>query len=142
MRVTVAAVVLALSSAGAVAAQARDGRAPPDDPQWAERVEEARKFAAQRHGHVGFAVADEDGELHGHNAGAHFESASVVKVMLMVAYLRERRNHGLDDHDRNLLGPMIKRSDNGAANTVYAEVGLGRAARAGARRRHEGLQRQ
>jgi beta-lactamase class A len=124
-RVAAAVAVLALTSSAAVAAQARDGRAPPDDPQWAERVEAARKFAVQRRGHVGFAVVDEQGELHGHNAGAHFESASVVKVMLMVAYLRQARNRGLDDHDRSLLAPMIKRSANAPASTIYLDVGPG-----------------
>ena len=68
---------------------------------------------------------DEEGALHGHDAGAHFESASVVKVMLMVAYLREARNRGLDDHDRNLLAPMIKRSANDPASTIYLDVGAG-----------------
>ena len=126
LRVAAAAVVLGLSSAGAVAAQASsDALAPPADPQWAERVEAARKFAAERRGHVGFAVVDEEGGPHGHNAGAHFESASVVKVMLMVAYLRQARNRGLDDHDRNLLAPMIKRSANGPASEIFAEVGAG-----------------
>ena len=125
-RAGVAAVFLALSSAGAVAAQARQGGQPPDaDPQWAERVEAAKRFAAGRRGRVGFAVVDEQGALHGHNAGAHFESASVVKVMLMVAYLRDARNRALDDHDRNLLAPMIKRSANDPASTIYLDVGAG-----------------
>jgi hypothetical protein len=127
LRAVAALAVLAVSSSAAVAAQAspQGAEAPASDQQWAERVESARKFAAERRGHVGFAIVDEDGELHGHNAGAHFESASVVKVMLMVAYLRQARNRGLDDHDRNLLAPMIKHSANGPASEIYLQVGAG-----------------
>lgn len=126
LRVVAAVAILGLSSGTAVVAQASSAaRHAPADPQWAERVEAARKFAAQRRGHVGFAIVDEDGALHGHDAGAHFESASVVKVMLMVAYLREARNRGLDDHDRNLLAPMIKHSANGPASAIYLQVGAG-----------------
>jgi hypothetical protein len=88
-------------------------------------VEAAKRFAAGRRGKVGFAVVDEQGALHGHDAGAHFESASVVKVMLMTAYLRRARHRGLDDHDRNLLAPMIKHSANGPASTIYLDVGAG-----------------
>jgi beta-lactamase class A len=126
-RVAVAVALLLLSTAAAVAAKPpRQGEGPPvSDPQWAERVEEAKKFAAGRRGHVGFAVVDEGGQLHGHNAGTHFESASVVKVMLMVAYLRETRNRKVDDHDRNLLAPMIKHSANGPASQIYLKVGPG-----------------
>jgi beta-lactamase class A len=118
--------MLALTSAAGPAAgvPAQDD-APPADPQWAERIEDARKFAAGRRGHVGFAVVDEEGNLHGHNAAAHFESASVVKVMLMVAYLRDARNRSLSDHDRNLLAPMIKHSANAPASEIYLEVGAG-----------------
>jgi len=123
----VAVALLLLSTAAAVAAKPpRLGEGPPaSDTQWAERVEAARKFAADRRGHVGFAILDEEGGLRGHNAGAHFESASVVKVMLMVAYLRRARNRGLDDHDRSLLAPMIKHSANGPASTIYLQVGAG-----------------
>ena len=118
--------MLTLTSAAALAAGApAQDDAPAADPQWAERVENARRFAAGRRGHVGFAVVDEEGSLHGHNAAAHFESASVVKVMLMVAYLREARNRPLTDNDRNLLAPMIKRSANAPASEIYLKVGAG-----------------
>jgi beta-lactamase class A len=118
--------MLCLLAVTAVAAERSSGRAaPPENPEWAERVEDARQFAASRRGDVGFAVVDEHGELHGHNAAGHFESASVVKVMLMVAYLREARNRGLDDHDRNLLAPMIKRSANAPASEIFLQVGAG-----------------
>jgi beta-lactamase class A len=110
-------------AAGSAAPAGADRQSEPADPQWAERVEEAQKYAAGRQGHVGFAVVDEYARLHGHNAAGHFESASVVKVMLMVAYLRDARNRGLDDRDRHLLAPMIKRSANAPASEIYLQVG-------------------
>jgi hypothetical protein len=126
LRVAGAVAVLGLASAASITAQASgDAQPPPSDPQWAERVEAAKRLAADRRGKVGFALVDEQGELHSHNAGAHFESASVVKVMLMVAYLREARNRGLNDHDRNLLAPMIKRSANAPASQIFLDVGAG-----------------
>ena len=52
-------------------------------------------------------------------------SASVIKAMLLVAYLREPavRDRPLRRPDRDLLGPMIRRSDNGAATRVRDIVG-------------------
>jgi hypothetical protein len=52
-------------------------------------------------------------------------SASVVKVMFMVALLREPgvRRDRLTDGERELLEPMIRRSDNQAATTIYERVG-------------------
>ena len=124
LRAAVALALLAVPAAAVVAAHASSGaRLAPTEVHWAERVNEAKRFAADRRGHVGFAVVDEEGRLHGHGAGAHFESASVVKVMLMVAYLRQARDRGLDDHDRNLLAPMIKRSANAPASEIYLQVG-------------------
>jgi hypothetical protein len=48
-----------------------------------------------------------------------------VKVMLMLAYLRQGavRDRDLDDADRKLLAPMIKRSANGPASTIFQRVG-------------------
>jgi hypothetical protein len=52
-------------------------------------------------------------------------SASVVKAMLLVAYLRQSdvRQRRLRRADRSLLGPMIRRSDNAAASQVCNIVG-------------------
>lgn len=131
MRIAIAAVTLALASAGAVVAQAGPRQPEPEPPPaghpWAKRVAAAKRFASYRRGDVGFAVVDEQGRLRGHHAGGRFESASVVKVMLMAAYLRQGsvRHRGLDDSDRSLLAPMIKRSANGPASTIYQRVGAG-----------------
>lgn len=134
LRLLTAVVVLALSSLGGVAAHA--DQAPPRQDAgeplagghpWAERVAAARRFASHRQGDVGFAVVDEQGTVRGYHLGARFESASVIKVMLMAAYLRQGsvRDRDLDDADRRLMGPMIKRSANGPASAIYQRVGAG-----------------
>lgn len=58
-------------------------------------------------------------------------SASVVKAMLLVAFLRQPdvRHRGLRAADRALLGPMIRRSDNSAASQVCNIVGTAGLAR-------------
>jgi beta-lactamase class A len=55
-----------------------------------------------------------------------YRSASVVKAMLLVAYLRrgDVRRRGLHARERALLDPMVRRSDNGAASAIHARVGL------------------
>ena len=52
-------------------------------------------------------------------------SASVVKVMFMVALLREPDVRGdvLSRSEKRLIGPMIKRSDNQSATAIYTRVG-------------------
>jgi hypothetical protein len=74
---------------------------------------------------VSIGVVDPDGRFHGYGANRRYDSASVVKVMLMVAYLRHGDNgdEPLTRSDRHLLGPMIKRSDNDAATTIRNIVG-------------------
>jgi hypothetical protein len=54
-----------------------------------------------------------------------FSSASVVKAMLLVGYLRRlsERGAGLDASSRARLYPMIHVSDNQAASAVFAVVG-------------------
>jgi hypothetical protein len=50
----------------------------------------------------------------------------VVKAMLLVAYLRREdvRGRPLRGGERALLDPMVRRSDNRAADAVHARVGL------------------
>ncbi len=52
-------------------------------------------------------------------------AASVLKAMLLVAYLREPavRDRALRPGDRGLLGPMVRWSDNAAATAVRNRVG-------------------
>ena len=88
-------------------------------------VAAARRYLEGRSGRTAFAVVDSAGRLSGLNVREHFRTASVVKVMMMIAYLQrlaaERR--GLEGADTALLYPMIHISDNEAASAVYAIVG-------------------
>jgi hypothetical protein len=85
----------------------------------------AARFLEGRAGRTSFAVVDSSGRLSGLRASEHFETASVVKVMMLVAFLQMRsaEHRGLSAADTALLGPMIHISDNEAASAVYSIVG-------------------
>ena len=78
-------------------------------------------WAARRAGRVAVAVVDSRGRVYGYHAGDGFVSASVVKAMLLVAYLRGHDTVGADM--RGVLERMIEQSDNDAADVVYGIVG-------------------
>jgi hypothetical protein len=108
-----------------LAAPAATPAAAPGEYPWAKRLKDAKEFAATRTGKVSIGIVDEDKHFHGHRANRRHNSASTVKVMLMVAYLRHgNQNHEpLTDHDKALLEPMIKRSDNSTATQIRNIVG-------------------
>jgi hypothetical protein len=85
----------------------------------------ASAFLAARAGRTAFAVIDSSGHLSGLHLREHFETASVIKVMMLVAFLQMRSAQGreLSSADRALLYPMIHISDNDAASAVYSIVG-------------------
>lgn len=118
-------VPLAGLAALAVPAAAGSAAAPPAEFPWGERLKDAKSFAAGRAGKVSIGIVDPDGRFHGYRANRQYNSASTVKVMLMVAYLRQGDNNDepLTSSDKRLLGPMIKRSDNRAATTIRDIVG-------------------
>jgi hypothetical protein len=78
---------------------------------------------------VAFAAIDERGRVSGFHLASTAPAASVFKVMLLVAYLRERGGRPLSRHDRALLTPMIRRSDSVAATEVRNIVGRARVER-------------
>ncbi|MGH3039737.1 MAG: serine hydrolase, partial [Gaiellaceae bacterium] len=75
-----------------------------------------------------FALLDGRGRIHGHRRAKDVPSASLLKAMALVSYLKLGfvRNRALRGSDRRLLGPMIRRSDNATAGTVLRRVGAGR----------------
>jgi hypothetical protein len=119
----------ALSGALLVSPPASTASATRASPQrgypWTRRVAAARHFAQHRIGTVSFAIVGEHGNLRGYKPRREFHSASVVKVMLMLSYLRRPsvRNRPLNAHDKSLLHPMITRSDNTTATEIYDIVG-------------------
>lgn len=131
MRRAAAALVL-LSLAVVAPAPASAQEAPPYP--WNDRAASAGQFAKARAGRVSWAVISPDGRVRGQDIHARHHSASVVKAMLLVAYL----NHGdvprrpLRSSDKALLRPMIVRSGNREATSVRNIVGnasLGKLAR-------------
>ena len=83
-------------------------------------------YASQRRGTIGFAVRTRSGSW-GWRQAVSYRSASVVKAMLLAAYLNEPwvRGRALRHDELQLLGPMILWSDNDAASRVFAIVGTG-----------------
>ncbi len=93
-----------------------------------DAVHAAASFLAGRAGRTAFAVVDSEGRLSGVHVHWRFVTASVVKAMLLVAYLRQlhaRGQHFVDGYSDSILFPMINVSDNGAASAVYGHVGDG-----------------
>jgi beta-lactamase class A len=91
---------------------------------WTPHVAEARAYAHTRPGAIAFAVRTDD-HLWGSHVDERFPSASVLKAMLLAAYLRHVRDRPLRASERALLTPMIRRSDNVAATTIRNRVGDG-----------------
>lgn len=84
-------------------------------------VARALDWAGGRSGEVGVAVVDSRGEVTGLHAHATFEGASLVKAMLLVAYLRARP--AADPALDGVATTMIEESDNASAYTIYSVVG-------------------
>ena len=86
-------------------------------------IERAIDWLRQRSGVTAVAVVDTDGVLHGWNQNSHFVTASVIKAMLLVEYLRTHATVG--SWALATLTPMIEVSDNNAAEAIYHVVGDG-----------------
>jgi hypothetical protein len=99
-------------------------KAPFGDPGRGD-IRSARRYLAGRAGVKSFAVVNSEGRMYGSHLHRRFVSASVVKAMLLVAYLRklQHSHRDLDSRDRSLLHPMIHVSDNDAATRVWSIVG-------------------
>jgi len=74
-----------------------------------------------RSGVTAVAVVDTAGVLHGWHQDDQFVTASVIKAMLLVEYLRTHATVG--SWARATLTPMIEFSDNNAAQSIYRVVG-------------------
>ncbi len=109
-----------------------EGRGTPLAPFPSQAaIASARAFLETRAGRTSFAVLDSSGRLSGLRTREHFESASVVKVMFLTAYLQMLGAHrrALGAGDRALLYPMIHESNNDDASAVLSIVGSGAVAR-------------
>jgi hypothetical protein len=93
---------------------------------WHPHMREARAYAKSRLGEVSFAVRTER-RLYGLDAWRTVPAASVLKAMLLVAYLRQPhvRDRDLRPGELALLAPMVRWSDNASASRVRDIVGNG-----------------
>jgi len=95
---------------------------------WKERTAAAVRYLESRAGVESFALVDDRGRIHGFRRARQAPSASLLKAMALVSYLKlpTVRDRALRDSDRRLLGPMIRRSDDATASTVLRTVGARR----------------
>jgi hypothetical protein len=116
-------VALVAWAAAMAPSAAADG---PRFERWRPGLEQARAYAATRVGTISFAVRTAR-KLYRSDAYRTYSSASVVKAMLMVAYLNHDSVRGRPLHrgDLDLLEPMVRWSDNIAASQVRNFVGNG-----------------
>jgi len=82
-----------------------------------------RRHADARTGLISFAVVDTRGRRHGFAARRRYLSASVVKAMLLVAYLRKLGARPPSAAERRELGLMVTVSKNRPATAIYRRVG-------------------
>ena len=87
------------------------------------RLRAVRVWLRTRAGSSSWALIDSRGHLHGFRSRRRYLSASLVKAMLLVAYLRRIGNRMPSPAERGALGPMIRYSDNDRATAVYSRVG-------------------
>jgi beta-lactamase class A len=133
-----AATVAWLGTSGAAPAPAQTPTKPatqclvpgvgkPLDEVWHPRMLAAIGYTDTRVGDVAFAVRTSDGRFYAYRPDHEEWSASVVKAMLMVAYLDEPsvRGRALTAREKSILGPMITESDNDDAQIVFDTVGQG-----------------
>ena len=87
------------------------------------RIRAVQHYLGSRGGINSWSLIDSWGREHGFAPHRVYVSASLVKAMLLTAYLRGIGNRMPDASERAPLGPMITASSNDAADTVYYRVG-------------------
>lgn len=118
---TIISIALLIAVGGT--AQASASGADYSAYDWGERVNAAERYAQKRGGTVSFGIVDENQRLRGRHVNRVHYSASTVKVMMMVAWLRHIRARALHQSDKDLIKPMITRSADDPANYIYTRLG-------------------
>jgi zinc D-Ala-D-Ala dipeptidase len=85
-------------------------------------IQAAKAFVSGR-ADSSFALVDSRARLHGFQSRRRYASGSIVKVMLLVAYLRRLDGRMPPPADQELLHTMIVLSGNKVASIVQREVG-------------------
>jgi D-alanyl-D-alanine dipeptidase len=86
------------------------------------RIRAARRFVRGR-ALSSLALIDSHGRLRGVSLHRRYVSASLVKAMLLVAYLRRIGGRLPAGSERAILRAMITWSDNGSASVIHGRVG-------------------
>lgn len=123
-RLALVPLALAAVAGHAAPARAADALPPVEERCLAARMARADRFVAGRAGRVAYAIV-----VHGRTRARHgrdgFRTASLLKPVLLTAYLRrpDVARRALRADERALLGPLIRRSDDAAANRLVEELG-------------------
>ena len=73
---------------------------------------------------VGFALVDDSGRVLGSvSPNRTNRSASITKAMVLMALTQDARGRAMTEAERGLAVAMIRRSDNRAANALFARIG-------------------
>ncbi len=96
-------------------------------PAWTPGIRAADAYADTRAGTVAFAVRTER-RIWGRDLDRPVQGASVVKALLLVAYLRAPgvRSRPLRRDERRLLSPMVRWSNNRKASAIVTSLGAAR----------------
>ena len=89
-------------------------------------IARAERYLRNRMGRTALAIVDSEGRLSGVSLNEQFITGSVVKAMLLIAYLRRldaMGQHHIDPSSASFLYPMIHSSDNDAATKCWSIVG-------------------
>jgi hypothetical protein len=111
-----------------VATGVANAQVSDDKKWWHPDVKAAVDYIHQRSaGVIEFAVRTEQ-HYWSYNARTTIPSASVIKAMILVAYLNlpDVRDRKLKKSDHDMLDPMIERSDDYATDKVFKHVGYQR----------------
>lgn len=92
---------------------------------WRARRDAAVTYLQGRAGSISFAAINERGRMWGYRRNRVRPAVSVFKAMLLVTYLRMGtvRDRRLRSWEKDMLRPMIRRSDNYAASRCRDIVG-------------------
>jgi zinc D-Ala-D-Ala dipeptidase len=106
----------------AAAASPSPAAAQPTAYPSKKSVRAVKSFVSRR-ATSSFALIDSRGRLHGYQARRRYASGSIVKLMLLVAYLRRLEGRMPPLADQQLLHTMIVLSGNKVASIIQGKVG-------------------
>jgi hypothetical protein len=123
--VVVCAVVIPSHAAAASKGCLVRGFGKPLGQLWRPDVKAATEYLNTRVGDIAFAVRIPGHKIWGYRPDHQEWSASIVKAMLLVAYISEPSiaNRRLTASERSILGGMITASNNYDAQIIYNQVG-------------------